>query len=166
MKLSTLFSVLAVALVATGCSTVDNTNRFANVAMRVGSSDTLANIEVGEKVAGTGCAHDYLVIFKTGDNKFIRDNSLSTDSPLDRAKAAAAYKALTTEKGLSTDILVHPVWEVSTDRILFGLISDDTCAKVVGYRGVIKSFKQAESATLTNPPEPKFRYGSFFDAFK
>jgi hypothetical protein len=68
---------------------------------------------------------------------------------MERAKAAATYNALSKD-GLSTDILVNPVWEIHNNDSFF---VSDVCARVVGYRGVIKGFKQMQ--TVTRAPEYK-----------
>jgi hypothetical protein len=85
----------------------------------------------------------------------------------DEQKAAATYKALTADKGLSTDIIVHPIWEITRDKTFFGIINDEVCAKVVGYRGVIKSFKKIDAiksdATKAETPSSS---GGLFGFFK
>jgi len=142
-----------------GCSsTVESSNRSASIPTpKISSTDSVANIEVGELIRGQGCANEFLMLFKSGDNKFLSTLG-SVSSSVERAKAAAAYKALDEGKGLSTDIIVHPIWEVSRQKVLFGVISDDICAKVVGYRGVIKSIERTDS--LTRPSQEENRAGS------
>lgn len=148
MKTGILATGLLLSILA-GCSTtVVDTNRAMNVptpAIRANHSE--ATVEVGEQINGKGCANEFLLFFKSGDTKFLEVHGDGGSSAVDRAKAAATYKALTADKGLSTDIIVHPVWEISRSKTFFGLLSDDVCAKVTGYRGVIKGFKNAEAFT-------------------
>jgi hypothetical protein len=138
-------TVVIAALVA-GCSSggggTNRTMEFANPNISVVASQ--AEVEVGEQVSGEGCSNEYLSFFNTGDSNFLGGQITSKSSPEDRAKAAAAYNALTQGRGLTTDILVQPVWQVSHKKLIFGWLSESTCAKVVGYRGVIKGFKKVE----------------------
>lgn len=138
-------AVMATILVA-GCSSggggTNRTMEFANPNISVVASQ--AEVEVGEQVSGEGCSNEYLSFFNTGDSNFLGGQITSKSSPEDRAKAAAAYNALTQGRGLTTDILVQPVWQVSHKKLVFGWLSESTCAKVVGYRGVIKGFKKVE----------------------
>ncbi len=148
MKFAVLTSSLAIACLAACSTTVVDTNRAMEVptpAIRANHSE--ATVEVGEQINGKGCANEFLLIFKSGDNKYLEVHGDGGSGAVSRAKAAATYKALTADKGLSTDIIVHPVWEISRNKTFFGLISDDVCAKVTGYRGVIKGFKNAEAFT-------------------
>lgn len=151
MKTTTTAALLASALLLSACSTTTvNTNRTTDVPTpTIASTNSIATVEVGEEVSGAGCAKEFLVLFKSGDTKFLEVHGTSGSSAEDRAKAAATYKALAGAKGLTTDIIVHPVWEITRDKTFFGLISDDVCAKVKGYRGVIKGFKPSD--TLTQP---------------
>jgi hypothetical protein len=156
MKFS--YSLSAAALVlASGCSTtVVDTNRAANVAgPHIFSTDSVAAVEVGDQISGTGCANEFLMIFKSGDNKFVESQGNSSSNPTDRAKAAATYKALAGDKGLSTDIIVNPIWEITRDKTFFGIIADDVCAKVIGWRGVIKSIKKSDTVTKPSADEVK-----------
>ena len=148
MKSSVMASGLALAILS-GCSTaVIDTNRAMEVPTpSIRSNHSEATIEVGEQITGKGCANEFLIFFKSGDSKFLEVHGDGGSGAVARAKAAATYKALTAEKGLSTDIIVHPVWEITRDKTFFGLINDEVCAKVVGYSGVIKSFKPVDVYT-------------------
>lgn len=115
---------------------------FVNPNISVVSTE--ADVEIGEQVSGEGCSNEYLSFFKTGDSNFLGGEITRNSTPEDRAKAAAAYNALTKGRGLTTDILVQPVWQVTHSRTLFGWVSDSTCARVVGYRGVIKGFRKKD----------------------
>jgi hypothetical protein len=170
LEMKIAYSLTAVALVlASGCSTtVVDTNRATNIPTpRLSSTDSLATIEVGEKISGSGCATEFLMIFKSGDNKFLQIHGDSGSSATQRAKAAATYKALAGDKGLTTDIIVHPIWEITRDKTFFGIINDEVCAKVVGYRGVIKSIKGTDSITKAedDKSDPN-NSGGLFSFFK
>ena len=154
----TLNIVSAVSLVfLSACSTtVVDTNRAMSVPTpSIRSNHSEATIEVAEQISGKGCANEFLFFFKSGDNKFLEIHGDADSGAVSRAKAAATYKALTGDKGLSTDILVHPVWEITRDKTFFGFISDDVCAKVVAYRGVIKGIKPIDLYTELNTPQDK-----------
>ena len=155
MKSGILISGLALSLLA-GCSTtVVDTNRAMEIPTpSIRSNHSEAAIEVGEQINGKGCANEFLVFFKSGDSKFLEVHGDGGSGAVSRAKAAATYKALAGDKGLSTDIIVHPVWEITRDKTFFGLISDDVCAKVTGYRGVIKSIKPIDQYTELTAPAP------------
>ena len=139
--------IFAVPIFLVGCSTsggssTNRTMQIANPGISVARS--IADIEIREQVSGEGCSNEYFSLFRSGDSNFLGGEINEKSSPEDRAKAAAAYNALTQGKGLTTDILVQPVWSVSNERTLFGIIKDSTCAKVVGFRGVIKGFKKVD----------------------
>lgn len=144
-KLIVSLAVLPSFLMVGCASYVYDTNRAAVIPTpSISSTNSLASIEVGEEISGSGCAKEFLWIFKSGDNKFLDVNGNYGDGAIDRAKASATYTALAAKKGLSTDILIHPIWEIQVDETL---ISKNVCAKVKGYRGVIKSFKQTDKIT-------------------
>ncbi len=153
MKKVSLLSATAAIMLAAGCSTTTvNTNRTTDIPTpTIAATNSIADIEIGEQVSGAGCANEFLVFFKSGDSKYLQVHGNGGSSAEDRAKAAATYKALVGSKGLSTDIIVHPIWEIQRDKTFFGLISDDVCAKVVGYRGIVKSFKPADTLTQPKP---------------
>jgi hypothetical protein len=152
-KLISLTTTLS-AVLLTGCATSTvNTNRTTDIPTpTIAATNSIATVEIGEQVAGSGCANEFLILFKSGDNKFLQAHGNSGSSAEDRAKAAATYKALVTADGVSTDIIVHPIWSITRDQTFFGLISDNVCAKVVGYRGVVKGFKSSDTLTQPNPP--------------
>jgi hypothetical protein len=161
MKISNLLACMTAVLIA-GCSTsVVHTNRTNSIPTpKISSTDSLATIEVAEKIMGSGCSNESFVFFKSGDNKFLEVHGDGGSSATGRAKAAATYDALTRDKGLSTDMIVHPVWEISRDQTFFGLISDNVCAKVVGYRGIIKAIKTTD--TITKGEAAREGFFSFF----
>jgi hypothetical protein len=161
----TLNIVSAVSLVfLSACSTtVVDTNRAMSVPTpSIRSNHSEATIEVAEQISGKGCANEFLFFFKSGDNKFLEIHGDADSGAVSRAKAAATYKALTADKGLSTDIIVHPVWEITRDKTFFGWISDDVCAKVTGYRGVIKGFKTMDEFTPLSSSQDRSAMKNFF----
>jgi len=158
--------LLAVVALAGCSSTVHNTNKETGIPTpTISATDSIARIAVGEVVKGEGCAKEFLVFFKSGDNKFLQVHGTSGGSPIDRAKAAASYKALTANKGLSTDIIVQPTWEITESKQFFGLLTDDVCAKVIGYRGVIEGFKPADTVTKPAQVTADGASGGFFGWF-
>ena len=126
-----------------------NTNRVSAVPTpTIYATDTLAEVEIREPISGAGCASTFLTLFKSGDTSFLEAYGDAGSGSIARAKAAAAYDALAGKNGLTTDFLINPVWEVKQNTQLFGVLQDDVCAKVMGYRAVIKSFtKKADSIT-------------------
>jgi hypothetical protein len=133
-----------------GCANVVSTNDTARVPVpSIASSDSLADIEIKEMVRGQGCATKTLGFISSGDKSFLDTTGKPSFGVLERAKAAATYNALSKD-GLTTDILVNPVWEIHTNDSFF---VNDVCARVVGYRGVIKGFKPMQ--TVTRAPEYK-----------
>jgi hypothetical protein len=141
-KLSTLSAACAVLLA--GCASVVSTNETTKVPLpSIASTDSLADIEIREMVRGQGCVTKTLGLINSGDKNFLSIEGQPSFSALDRAKAAATYNALSKD-GLTTDILVNPVWEIHDNESFF---VNDVCARVVGYRGVIKGFKQIQTVT-------------------
>ena len=140
------FSIVASACFGlfTGCASVVSTNETARVSVpSIASTDSLADIEVKELVKGQGCVTKTLGLLDSGDKKFMSANGSIGLSAVERAKAAATYNALSKD-GLTTDILVNPVWEIQENHSFF---VNDVCARVIGYRGVIKGFKQLKTIT-------------------
>lgn len=149
MKKLNFVAVAYVGLLA-GCASVVSTNDTARVPVpSIASSDSLADIEIKELVRGQGCVTKTLGFISSGDKNFLSTDGKPNFGVIERAKAAATYNALSKE-GLSTDILVNPVWEIHNNDSIF---VNDVCARVVGYRGVIKGFKQLQ--TVTRAPEYK-----------
>ena len=148
-----------------GCSTSTvGTHQAGGVPTpSISTTNSIANVEVGEQVRGSGCANEFLRLFKSGDTKFLETYGNSGSSTVDRAKAAAAYKALSTGSAVNDDMLIYPVWEVEQDRTFFGLISNNVCAEVVGYRATVEGFEQSD--TLTEPNAESGSAGSFFGFF-
>ena len=143
MKSLAIISLLCVGSI-TGCASVVSTNPTARVPVPlIAASDSMADIEVKELVKGQGCVTKTLGIISSGDKNFLDTKGETSFGVLERAKAAASFNALSKE-GLTTDILINPVWEIHNHETLF---VDDVCARVVGYRGVIKGFKPIKTVT-------------------
>ena len=140
-----LFIIIFSAAGIAGCSThTVTTNKMTGIPTpSISTMNTIADVEVGEAIYGEACSKEFLLIFESGDNKFLELYGNGSSGPKDKAKAGAAYKALIAGKGISTDIIVHPIWEITRDKTFFGLVADEYCAKVAGYRGQIKGFKKA-----------------------
>lgn len=156
MKKLSIYTVACLGFLS-GCASVVSTNETARVPVpSIASTDSLANIEIKELVRGQGCVTKTLGIISSGDKNFLDTSGNPSFGVIERAKAAATYNALSKD-GLSTDILVNPVWEIHNNNSFF---VNDVCARVVGYRGVIKGFKQMQTVTraaehkLTNEGGP------------
>jgi hypothetical protein len=159
MRLTTGLTLLAAVGLSACTTTVVNTNRAANVPTpSIAVYDTVASVDIGEKISGEGCATKFLFLNEkyVGDvtATYLEVHGQPSDNIVDRAKAIASYKALTNGTGLTTDIMVNPVWEITRDGGLFSLFREQACAKVVGYRGVIKSFKTLETTNQFKAKEP------------
>ena len=138
------FVMLTCVGVLSGCASVVSTNDTARVPVpSIAATDSLADIEIKELVRGQGCVTKTLGFISSGDKNFLDTTGEPSFGVIDRAKAAATYNALSKD-GLTTDILVNPVWEIHSNDSLF---VNDVCARVVGYRGVIKGFKQMKTVT-------------------
>jgi len=152
MKLSITAAFFLLSLM--GCSSVVNTNESTKVPLpTLTSTSSLANYEIKELVNGQGCVTKTLGLINSGDTAFIDPNGKTYISGVERAKAAATFNALSKE-GLTTDILVNPVWEIHQDSSFF---VEDICAKVVGYRGVIKGFTQLETPATSQTSKSSFQ---------
>jgi hypothetical protein len=132
-----LLSCLFLAFLA-ACSSTSASNQGARLDTSARSDPLKANIEVKEVIRGRGCSGSFLMIFTTGDKKFLALSDMNTSTPEGKAKAAAAYDALYGKGGeITTDIIVNPVYQTDSNRSIF---SSDVCVSVVGYRGVITSW--------------------------
>jgi hypothetical protein len=109
----------------------------------------VAEYQIVSTIYGKGCSNEYLSTFNSGNTKFLEIYGGGLINPTAKAKAAAAYNALNLNSGLTTDILVQPVWEITEQRNMFGLVTNEVCAKVIGYRGKIKRFRPS-STNLDN----------------
>lgn len=131
------------SMMLAGCTsaTVD-TNRRVEITQNI-VSNTDADVDIGEPIRGTGCFSQFpgseiLALFG-GQVQFLQAEGIHDVGVVGMAKAVAAYNALNGGKGLTTDFIVQPTWEITQQRTL---ITRDTCATVVGYRGVIRGFRK------------------------
>jgi hypothetical protein len=153
-KTLTLASSLCIFLFS-GCTTfTNNTNRESSIPTpTVASTNSLADVEIGEKIFGSACADTIFWVFSNdADEKYLEIEGTHGSSTVDRAKSEAIYQALAGKNGLTTDIMVHPVWSINVHRDWFRF-HVTACAQVTGYRGVIKSI--VKSNTITDPANKK-----------
>ena len=133
--------LLVVSTIALGaCSTQSSTNK--PVELNTNAAVTLKpNMEVRELIRGKGCSGSFLSIFKTGNTRFLAQSNIDTSTDEGKAKAAAAYNALYGDKDaeILTDVIVNPIFQTETRGLFF---AKETCATVVGYRGVIVSWEK------------------------
>ena len=137
---SRLFLLAFSTIVLGACSTQSSTNR--PVELNTTAAVTLKpNMEVRELIRGKGCSGTFLSIFKTGNKRFLAQSNIDTSTDEGKAKAAAAYNALYGNKDaeLLTDVIVNPIFQTETRGLFF---AQETCATVVGYRGVIVSWEK------------------------
>ena len=119
MKSIRINAAIALLIVLTGCSSIVSTNGSAKVPLpTIAASDSLANFEIKELVKGQACVTKTLGLINSGDSAFIDSSGKTYISAVERAKAAASFNALSKE-GLTTDILVNPVWEIHQNSSLF-----------------------------------------------
>lgn len=145
--MKSFLSAVLLVLSLFGCSSIVSTNESAKVPLpTIAAADSLANYEIKELIKGQACVTKTLGIINSGDKAFIESSGQTRISGVERAKAAASYNALSKD-GLTNDILVNPVWEIHENNSFF---VQDVCARVVGYRGVIKSFTQLDTFTKPN----------------
>jgi len=143
-----------VVLSLIGCSSVVSTNESAKIPLpTISASESLANYEIKELVRGQACVTQTLGLFNSGEKSFVETSGQARLSTLERAKSAASFNALSRD-GLTTDILVNPVWEIHQNSSFF---VEDICARVVGYRGVIKGFTQVDVAPKTQSSKSSYQ---------
>jgi len=153
-KLGLPVFVLAAAL-ASGCDTTKTDNRRSNFpAPKIGVNNSIADVRIGEKVNGATCVTEVVGVFVfplTKTSTTAVDESGLSKAEKD-AKEGAIYKALFEgpSPGFNDDIIVNPVFAMKVTN--YGVYRS-VCATVVGYRGVVKGFKEAPS--VSGLPDPK-----------
>jgi hypothetical protein len=150
MRFTTGLTLLAAVGLSACTTTVVNTNRTVDIpSPTIAVYDTVGAVEIGEKVSGSGCASSTLLFgerwLDSSSATYLEVHGTASSGIENRAKAIATHQALTNGKGLTTDILVYPVWEITRQGGLFSLWREQVCANVVGFRGVVKSFKTLET---------------------
>ena len=126
MRFTTGLTLLAAVGLSACTTTVVNTNRSVDIpSPSIAVYDTVAAVEIGEKVSGSGCASSTLLFgerwLDSGSATYLEVHGTPSSGIENRAKAIATHQALTNGKGLTTDILVYPVWEITRDGGLFSL---------------------------------------------
>lgn len=150
MRLISGLTLTAVLGLSACTTTVVSTNRSVDIpSPSIAVYDTVAAVEIGEKVSGSGCASSTLMFgerwMDSGSATYLEVHGTASSGIENRAKAIATHQALTNGKGLTTDILVYPVWEITRNGGFFSLWREQVCANVAGFRGVVKSFKTLET---------------------
>ncbi|MDN6320240.1 MAG: hypothetical protein L0J77_10790 [Marinobacter sp.] len=143
MKKVLIASSLVLAGALSGCSSLNVSSNSMPVTAPL-QTDIKADVEVGEKITGKASVTKIL-FFTIGSDKQFADGvsyggsaaggGLPFGNPVSKAKAAAAYKAVTAS---GADIIVAPRYTVEAeDFLVFGTIN----VTVEGYKGTIKSIK-------------------------
>jgi hypothetical protein len=140
-KSSKLFLLVVSTIILGACS---STQSSTNKGIELSSAAAVIlkpNMEVRELIRGKGCNGTFLNLFKTGNTKFLAQSNIDTSTDEGKAKAAAAYNALYGDKDaeILTDVIVNPIYQTETKGFFF---ARETCATVVGYRGVIVSWEK------------------------
>jgi hypothetical protein len=141
---SKLFLLVVSTIVLGACS---STQSSTNKPVELNTSAVVSlkpNMEVRELIRGKGCSGTFLSIFKTGNTRFLAQSNIDTSTEEGKAKAAAAYNALYGDKDaeILTDVIVNPIFQTETRGVFF---AKETCATVVGYRGVIVSWEKTSN---------------------
>ncbi len=152
MKIVLVLIVSLFALGLNGCVSL-NSKEFSSPFALMASAHHEADIAVGDKISGEANMICVPFLFFTcfGDNQFADGVAYGTSAveglpfiggAASKAKQAAAYKAV---KSSGADVIVAPRYEITkTDYFLF----QDIRAKVIGYAGTIRGFKQVPTADL------------------
>jgi len=143
LKKVLIASSLVLAGALSGCSSLNVSSSSMPITAPL-QTDVKADIEVGGKISGKASVTKVL-FFTIGSDKQFSDGvsygggaagaGLPFGDPVSKAKAAAAYKAVTAS---GADIIVAPRYTVEAeDFLVFGTIN----VTVEGYKGTIKSIK-------------------------
>jgi len=126
------------ALAACSDSQTSNTQVSAQYQMKSNVGQINYRI-TDEVVTGTACSGSFLSI-PVGATEYV-SAGIDTNTQEGKAKAAAVYKALYGEEPgkLGLDIIAQPQFRIDRKRI--PLISNQTCATVMGYRAVVSGIK-------------------------
>lgn len=151
MKIVTITLAVALTALTTGCTTIHASQSSAELDTRV-SANINADIDVGDKISGDSKVVTIFGFINFGDSKFADGINYGSSSnfsiggrAVEEAKSAASYKAISTA---NADVIVMPRYSIEvTDFLIF----KNTAARVVGNRGVIKSFKPTGQVVRTPP---------------
>ena len=138
--LKQIFVAVVAALCLTSCSENKSSNERYEGRFNVRSNVGEVNYKITEEIVrGEGCSGGFLGI-PTGDRNFI-PSGVDLGTREGRAQAAAIYDALYGKESgqLGTDIIVQPTFNINTSGV--PLIAKQTCATVIGYRGVVTGIK-------------------------
>jgi hypothetical protein len=159
VKTSTIrFWLLTSLLFLSACASTTNRNfGAANLALEM-SARLAADVEVDytKKISGSATYKKILFFTVTEPENFADGvtyaaggngasgagglfSFLSSGSPVDQAKAGAAYNALTSAKA---DFIVAPMYLVKLNKNLF---TTEIQVQVIGYAGKIKNIKPAQN---------------------
>lgn len=140
MNKSTI-AVIFLTFLEVGCTTLHASQPSAELVASV-NSNIKADIDVGEKISGQSRVLTILGFINFGDDKFADGINYggSSGTPLegrsiDEAKSAASYNAVSTTKA---DVIVLPRYTIEVTNYLLFKTTD---VRVIGHKGVIKSFK-------------------------
>lgn len=122
---------------------------------QIETANKVAKIDVRERVRGFACAGGGSNPEFPRDLYFLKDQGFDLSTAEGQARAAAAFDALfgkamaqaaqaSSEVApyYSDDILIAPSYLVQTRRL--SPFSNETCVKVVGYRGVVTGFEDSK----------------------
>ena len=110
-----------------------------------------ADLDVGSKVSGTGNRYELLGLFKWGSNTYsdgvyevygngpsLKEAVTSQSSPIQRARSAAAYDALSDS---NADVIIAPKYSLIEKNFL---IFKKYTAIVTGNKGTIENIRQVK----------------------
>ena len=141
MKKLTIITVVLLTFLETGCTTLHSSQQSAELVTTI-NGNLKADIDVGEKISGESKVITLLGFINFGDDKFADGVNYGGNSSfslggrsVDEAKSAASYKAILSSEA---DVIVLPRYTIEvTNYLLF----KSTKAKVMGNKGIIKSYK-------------------------
>jgi len=145
LKKILIASSLVLAGAMSGCTSLNVSSNAMPITAPL-ETNIKADVEVGEKISGKASVTKVLFFTIANDKEFADGvdygsngaagvGALPFESPVSKAKAAAAFKAI---EQSGADIIVAPRYTVETeDFLIFGT----TQVTVEGYKGTIKSIK-------------------------
>ena len=125
------------------------------------TANKVVKIDVRERVTGYGCSselkedHAHVLPFLGVGTGF----DLETNEG--KARAVAHFNALFVKQGdsgktekviddsVNNDLLIAPTYQIR--RIKRGAFSEEVCARVIGYRGVVAGFEDSKHIRSTDP---------------
>ena len=141
MKKTTIIAVILLTILEVGCTTFHASQSSAELVSAV-NSNIKAEIDVGEKITGQSRVVTLFGFINFGDDKFADGINYGENlgiplvgRAIDEAKSAASYNAVVTAKA---DVIVIPRYTIEVTNYLLFKTTD---VRVIGNKGVIKSFK-------------------------